>query len=780
MPPVGQLQLPADTSHDQSTHWFALQRDLQTRAGSLTPAEELQLRLLQDLQRMHHQQLEQAKQVDSEKRQHSALQDEVLKLRKALGSASNPVPVPSQSPAGHQVHVDSHPQVDRLSVPPHPAKSGYSTTAAAPTTAAATHQSHYQPARLQALNAQSRPTVPRTTVPQRVTWLSEAQQISQQKSRETLNIQRQEQIAYTAQQNLLAEEAQDLAIIKAAMARSQQRQQTLAQLNTSTAPTAPPAQPNSANTPEAALARARNQLNALRQTPGTASTRTSRPSRQDELRFAALTSDKELLRTTSDRCRSDEPVSSDNESEILSEVPASVAAARLFSTKKAPLKSLRDQNGYIPNAFVKRDDEESPAQSVDRDVEGSSPEYDGDPSSDYYPSSRSHTPTPSLSASERQDYERLKRAESLRQRDQRGQGQQDNVTHEQPRYNISIAEPPEHGEWNDIHHLITVFKDKHVKYVKRCGKGDSLSVWECYTETAQMCILRQLKENDADTTRDADFMAGLTDAQLYTLLQNELGISYDMEVEQALSAIPFLGSILDKPSWVNFHTKWTGVLKRVTDSGRVQPKRMADIFRESIPDDFMQSWLKARRHLTWELAYEAAVNALLDPKWHTCYNKHVLTKISKPDSAKDSAKAKQANQAPPPAKPAAAQDKADKVDEKQAKLNFPASNNKNVNPNFKSDLDDNPSKAKCDRCAYIHKWPSALCTNTNHAVKGTKISSLTPDELKARLQQRWDKGYYFSKDIAALTYTSPSAGGAAAASASASKKIADSTKNGNA
>jgi hypothetical protein len=109
---------------------------------------------------------------------------------------------------------------------------------------------------------------------------------------------------------------------------------------------------------------------------------------------------------------------------------------------------------------------------------------------------------------------------------------------------------------------------------------------------------------------------------------------------------------------------------------------MAKIFRDRVPDDFMQSWLQARKHPTWELAYEAAVAALKDPQWHTCYSKHVIekiTKIAKPDSAKAKPAAQaQGKQAAPQAVP---QEK----DDKQQKLDFPVSKNGNVNPNFKSD-----------------------------------------------------------------------------------------------
>jgi hypothetical protein len=274
-------------------------------------------------------------------------------------------------------------------------------------------------------------------------------------------------------------------------------------------------------------------------------------------------------------------------------------------------------------------------------------------------------------------------------------------------------------------------------------------------------------------------MASLSDAQLYALLQQELGISYDMEVEQALQAIPFVGSILDKPSWVVFRTAWTSVLKRVTEAGSVQPKRMADIFRDRIPDDFMQSWLKARKHTTWEAAYEAAVDALKDPKWHTCYSKHVISK-SKTDLSKKPAppavgqqqQTGQQQQAKPQtdkqfAAPAPAP--ASAPAQNQTKIDFPVSKNKNVNPNFKSDLNQNPHKTVCERCGAIHKWLAALCTSDRHQEKGKKVTPLSPEEFLSRIKARWDLGYWFNKALDA--FTSPTVASSAAATATANVKF---------
>ena len=239
MPPVGQLQL-IDTSHGQSAHWLKLQQDL-SRKQSLSPAEELQQLLLRDLQALHQQQVEQARQMEQQQLAQAA---EILALRKELGaSKSNPVIVPSHSPAqaasaGHPhslvattaEHALQHQQVSAhvQSSAPH---TSLGNSASRPVTV------HSQPPaagvrfasptlqqlRVPAAKASTlhRPSLP--PVPPKETWLSEAQRLSTKQAQVKYEAQQQEQIAYAEHQRLLAEEAQDQAIIRAAMQRSQKR-----------------------------------------------------------------------------------------------------------------------------------------------------------------------------------------------------------------------------------------------------------------------------------------------------------------------------------------------------------------------------------------------------------------------------------------------------------------------------------------------------------------------------------------------------------------------------
>jgi hypothetical protein len=198
---------------------------------------------------------------------------------------------------------------------------------------------------------------------------------------------------------------------------------------------------------------------------------------------------------------------------------------------------------------------------------------------------------------------------------------------------------------------------------------------------------------------------------------------------------------------------------------------MADIFRDRIPDDFMHTWLKARRHPTWELAYEAAVATLRDPKWHTCYAKHILNKANKTEHTKVAPHPVPTSSHPLSKQPApqSATPALPKPIQTQTKLDFPVSKNSNVNPNFKPDLNENPTKLVCDRCGAIHKWLAHLCTSDRHQDKGKKVTPLTAEEFMARVKHRWQAGFWFNKHLDA--FTSPTVEKTAATAAAVSAKL---------
>jgi hypothetical protein len=123
-----------------------------------------------------------------------------------------------------------------------------------------------------------------------------------------------------------------------------------------------------------------------------------------------------------------------------------------------------------------------------------------------------------------------------------------------PVINVTIADPPKHGAWDDMHHLMSIFKDQHDQYLGRCAAGTGLSVWRCYTATQRRSIIEHLRSTPRGKAlnRDEDFMAALPDARLYATLQHELGLSHDTQVERALTAVEVPGDVLDIPSWVTY------------------------------------------------------------------------------------------------------------------------------------------------------------------------------------------------------------------------------------
>ena len=491
------------------------------------------------------------------------------------------------------------------------------------------------------------------------------------------------------------------------------------------------------------------------------------PTHHSEKRLAVLSGDLELVRHGSFTTKPESTLSEDEVEDVLKELRPSIAQQKLFNRNTR----TRSADGYVLSSFVA---DSSASEAVD-----------DDPTSDHHPST-----SPSASASPsrgvmipRDEWERYQAflhsgpASSAPEPPQPPHGTVDQHGRQAPsfNYNIVVAEPPEHGAWNDVQHLMGTFKDKHERYISRCGAGaHHQSVWECYKPSAKASIIKHL-ETPVDKSRNAEFLASLTNDELYDLLQNELGITYPTEVELELNKIPFLGSVLEKPSWVNFHTAWEDVLMRVTQAGQVEPKRMAQLFRDNIPDAFIREFLQGKRSHTWQASYDAIIQALDDPKWLVCYNKDAASR--KTYLQQSNRPARQLPPAPvgsaatpaggsataPAAAPAPARQPFDPLTWKNRRGQV------NVNPHMRLDVNHNTSNTPCSRCDELHRFKDELCTSTMTKGKQPITPALTPEEQRARLQKRWDLGFFFAKVITA--YKSPSAGDAAAASQNAANRI---------
>jgi hypothetical protein len=96
----------------------------------------------------------------------------------------------------------------------------------------------------------------------------------------------------------------------------------------------------------------------------------------------------------------------------------------------------------------------------------------------------------------------------------------------------------------------------------------------------------------------------------------------------------------------------------------------------------------------------------------------------------------------------------------------------NVNPNMPSaDHWENTSKAPCTRCQKVHRWNSDICMEAQNK-NGEDLEPLSAQEFAKRLQAKWDRGFYFSKQLKSA-HSSPTVKESAAASSSATTKLSN-------
>ena len=495
--------------------------------------------------------------------------------------------------------------------------------------------------------------------------------------------------------------------------------------------------------------------------------------RDKEKKMAELTGDQELLKTKSRRIVA-EKLSDDDETEVRRELAPSIVHHNLFHLKNRERE--RTRQGYVRSDHVTDDhDSDADEDSTQADEDG---EGESDP--DWEPSD---TPTPSPSrgawskAVSKTDFKAFKawqkqHGNSAQQapapsdepasRDQHGRLAAGVI----PQYNFNVATAPVHGKWNDIHYLMNTFKDKHTKYVSQCRGGGHDSVWECYDETAKDKLIEHLGtkttvKGSAATIikRDALYMSRLTDTALYALLCDELGIDFPMEVERQLKLAKFEGSAVERESWVDFVVEWRKVLKRVTDPGTVQPRRLTELFREQIPDPFIREWLKGRKYASWRDAYEGIVEALEDSNWKNHYIKDLLERQA--ESKKEQAGGKAGGKGNAGGNAGggntgggnAGGGNANSNDRhkstapvSQDVFSFKVGKFSNVNPNFKQDLNHNPERKTCSRCQEVHRYKDADCTS-GKTKEGAVLTSLPSDEYKKRMERRWNDGFFAAKPL---------------------------------
>ena len=344
--------------------------------------------------------------------------------------------------------------------------------------------------------------------------------------------------------------------------------------------------------------------------------------------------------------------------------------------------------------------------------------------------------------------------------------------------------PPEHGEWDDIEHLLNKFLPAYERYKHSSKRGYHQSIWELYTPTQRRKIAKLLSETPDDVTVQAtyDALAHLTDEAFMAELCAAKGHSTSTLTEIALRAIKFKGKLTEKVDWVNHETAWEDCLRKCSANGTVEPKRLFTIYRESIPDPYFQTALLQRKFSTWKEAHAYLLLQLKNtdfiiPYHDACMKRMEESKRSHEEHKSSPAKPRQTDSTPRDATRGASGGSSSSAPAPDAQgassdfnpLTFKNSYGaKNVNPNMKKDFTLNKDNAPCTRCGRVHKWLADMCTEREHK-DGTALD-MAKEEITARMLARWTAGFFFKKRLAAA-FSSPSVQDSAAAASQANQAI---------
>lgn len=530
------------------------------------------------------------------------------------------------------------------------------------------------------------------------------------------------------------------------------------------------------------LAQAQQRLTSLSQ-PGAA--KVKRTARQKEKELAIVTNDKELLKG-SVRIKS-EANSDDDAEDIAAEQGDAIHCHNLMHPRsKVP---IRNSIGFVNSAFIKPDDE-----SESDDGEDDSEEVDDDASSNYADDSDERE-------AERLELKTLRATRSaqaaeltlLRKQssDRMHAEQQELLMYRTAalaqtapvqaaaggRLQVALN-PPAHGAWDDVAHLMKTYLPAYEKYKASCG-ASAETIFSAYsiTEKKRLSKLFTKQTMDGELLVDAsvEILSQLTNDQFLELICKEKGYKTSTLTEDALKAIQWKGTFTDKANWINHETNWEDCLAQTSAKGAIDKKRLIVLYRESIPEPFIQKHLATKRFDTWQQAHRhMAEDQIKNADFLIEWNENIRTR--KP--AQERQQPKQVpNQAAggSPAGGSAAQEPP-KAASKQSPANHAnpltytnAFGVLNVNPHLIIDLDMNKERAQCDRCPApaIHRWPSSMCTA--YKGKGGDIIQprLSPEETKARKILKWNAGFFSTEDPTAprLPRHSPSVQETAAAAA---------------
>jgi hypothetical protein len=213
------------------------------------------------------------------------------------------------------------------------------------------------------------------------------------------------------------------------------------------------------------------------------------------------------------------------------------------------------------------------------------------------------------------------------------------------------------------------------------------------------------------------------------------------------------------------------------------------VYRESLPDTFVQVQLSQRRFDTWKQSHTYMLEQIRNPDFLIQWN---ADKAARPQmkpkhqhgngggagvlqphggGGGGGAASPQVPQAPIIPATSATPGNVLTYKNKFGKLN--------VNPNMILDLDLNPQRIVCSRCGSIHRWLVALCTSFKNKAGEIIEPKLTAEKNKELSILKWKAGFFSEKDpnTRPAERQSPSTQGTAQHASEASQRLAPAATN---
>jgi hypothetical protein len=506
--------------------------------------------------------------------------------------------------------------------------------------------------------------------------------------------------------------------------------------------------------------------------------------REREKELALFSNDKDskdLLKHGSHKLESEEE-SDDDEADLRREQGRAIAFHNLMNPKsKIPLKN---PEGYTPCAFIKPEDEEDSEEEEESEVE-----IDDDQSPDYVESVAA-SPERTLSKDDWEQWQALKRGQTPLQTTDLPAILSAIISSNKPSHEgkLQVAlNPPAHGEWDDVNHLMKIYLPLYEKYKASCGSKTAESIFSAYSATQKRRLAKLFTKHSEGRiihSVDVEDLELLTNEAFCDMLCKEKGYKTSTLTEDALKAIVWKGRFTDKSSWINHETNWEDCLAQTSKKGTVDKKRLIVLYRQSIPEPFIQKHLASKRFDTWQECHNyMAEDMLKDPDFFTEWNEDVRTRAltATPQDKHDKKQGQSSGGgvAPPrqdkqhnPA-PAGAATPSTPVKVNEGSLTYRDKHGKlNVNPNLIVDLDLNPDKLVCGRCGLVHRWLEEFCTAFKNKLDQLIEPKLTFEQIKKATIARWHAGFFAAKDPNKPHRDSPSVQATASAAAETQKRLA--------